>query len=449
MLPTHLAYLALGSNLGDRAANLYAALDALKHIGEIEDTAFLYETPPAYVLDQPPFLNSVCSLRTDLTPHELLSACKEIERNIGRTETIRFGPRTIDIDILFFDNLIVETEALTIPHPRLAERDFVLEPLCDLAPNLRHLQLGETMQTLWQRLKRDPLPRVMPVGKKLWHWGARTYVMGILNITPDSFSGDGLLHRNDRWIEQAVTQAERFAAAGVDVVDVGGYSTRPNHEDIPVEEEIRRVMPVIQSLRERIELPISIDTFRPAVAAAALDAGAQWINDVWGLRLFPELADLAVQRHAPLVIVHNRTRPLAAYAERLRVGGAAVDAGITEVIQQELAQSVVLAQKAGLPRWLRILDPGIGFGKTLDEHLALIKQLSEVRIGSYPLLFGASRKGFIGKVLGGVAADQRMAGTLALNVLAAERGADIVRVHDVEATVHAMRMTDAVLRLHR
>lgn len=444
MPSTHLVYLALGSNLGNRAANIHMAFDALQSVGEFVDTAFLYETPPAYVVDQPPFLNTVCCIQTQFSPQELLIACKKIETRIGRTETIRFGPRVIDIDILFYNDLVLETESLTIPHPRLIDRNFVLEPLCDLAPELRHPQTGETMQLLWQRLKADPLPRVMPVADQLWTWGARTYVMGILNVTPDSFSGDGLMH-GANWVEQAVVQAERFALAGADVIDIGGYSTRPGHEDLPIEEEIRRVVPVIESLRTRVDLPLSIDTFRPAVAAAALEAGAHWLNDVWGLRLFSEMAELATQARTPLVLMHNRTQPLPAYHDRLSTTAGNVYADLTSEIRQELRQSIEIARQAGLPRWLRIIDPGIGFGKTLEQHMLLIQNLAEVKFSAYPLLFGASRKGFIGKILGGIPAEQRMAGSLALNVLASERGADIVRVHDVEATVHAMRVTDAVV----
>jgi 2-amino-4-hydroxy-6-hydroxymethyldihydropteridine diphosphokinase len=312
----HTVYLALGTNLGDRAANIYSVLDALRAFATVEETAFLYETPPAYVLDQPAFLNTACRIRTSLSPTDLLIALKSIENQLGRQETIRFGPRVIDLDILFYDDLVLVSDDLAIPHSRLAERDFVLEPLCDMNPDLHHPQLDTSVRMLWQRLKKEPLARVMPTADQLWRWGAKTYVMGIINVTPDSFSGDGLIEDDDR-VARAVAQGQRFAAEGADILDVGGYSTRPNHEDVPIEEEIRRVAPVIRSLRENVGLPISVDTFRTPVATASLHAGAHWINDVWGLRLFSDLADLAVRHHAPLVVMHNRSQPLPAYHNRL------------------------------------------------------------------------------------------------------------------------------------
>jgi dihydropteroate synthase/2-amino-4-hydroxy-6-hydroxymethyldihydropteridine diphosphokinase len=440
-----MVYLALGTNLGDRAANLYAALDALRTFATVEETAFLYETPPAYVVDQPAFLNTACRIRTALSPTELLRALKVIETQLGRQPSIRFGPRIIDLDILFYDDLVLAADDLAIPHSRLAERSFVLEPLCDLDPDLRHPQLDTSVRMLWQRLDSDRLPRVMPTADRLWRWGAKTYVMGIINVTPDSFSGDGLAAGTDP-VDRAVEQARRFAAEGADILDVGGYSTRPNHEDVPIDEEIRRIVPVIRALREAVDLPISADTFRTPVAAAALEAGAHWINDVWGLRLFPDLADLAVRHRAPLVMMHNRFQPLPAYRHRLAETQGSVYADLIGEIRQELSESLEIARRAGLPRWLRILDPGVGFGKTLAQHTQLIDQLGLLKADKYPLLFGASRKSFIGKILGDLPADQRLEGTLAVNVLAVDRGADIVRVHDVEATVRAVRVADAVTR---
>lgn len=444
-MTNHLTYIALGSNLGDRAANIYAALDALRAVATVEETAFLYETPPAYVTDQPAFLNTVCRIGTALSPTDLLAALKAIERQLGRQPTIRFGPRTVDLDILFYDDLVLAADDLAIPHPRLAERDFVLEPLCDLNPDLRHPQLDTSVRMLWRRLNADPLPRVMPTGDQLWRWGAKTYVMGIINVTPDSFSGDGLAEDADP-VARAVDQARRFAAEGADILDVGGYSTRPNHEDVAVDEEIGRVVPVIRALTDAVDLPISIDTFRTPVAAAALEAGAHWINDVWGLRLFPDLADLAVRSRAPLVMMHNRFQPLSAYRDRLPSTKGSVYDDLIGEIRAELAESLAIARRAGLPRWLHILDPGVGFGKTLAQHRQLIDQLDQLKMDGYPLLFGASRKSFIGKLLGDLPADQRLEGTLAANVLAVDRGADIVRVHDVQATVRAVRVADAVTR---
>jgi dihydropteroate synthase/2-amino-4-hydroxy-6-hydroxymethyldihydropteridine diphosphokinase len=442
---THLAYLALGTNLGDRAANIHTALDALSAFAIVEETAFLYETPPAYVTDQPAFLNTACRIRTALGPLDLLRALKTIERELGRQESIRYGPRLIDVDILFYGDLVLESEEATIPHPRLAERDFVLEPLGDLAPDLRHPQMGSTVHELWQALNLAPLPRVMPTADRLWIWGEKSYIMGIINVTTDSFSDDGLAER-EAWVQAAVEQGERFAAEGADVLDVGGYSTRPGHSDISVEEEIGRVTPVIRGLVETVDLPISVDTFRAPVAEAALAAGAHWINDVWGLRIYPELGEMAARHRAPLVLMHNRFQPLEAYHARLAATRGKEYAELIGEIQQELSESLALARQAALPRWLRIVDPGIGFGKTLEHHLEIIDRLAELKVERQPLLFGSSRKSFIGQLFGGVAAGDRLEGTIATNVLAVDRGADIVRVHDVKAIARALRVTDAIVR---
>ncbi len=448
----HTVYWALGSNLGDRAAHLMRALQEMNAYVTVEETSFLYETPPAYVTDQPKFLNAVCRGTTELSPHELLDAIEETMKVMGRVRSLRYGPRIIDIDILFYDRIQLDTPELTIPHPRLPERDFVLEPLCDIAPALPHPLIGLTMRDLLAALKAPPLPRVMPVGDQLWTWGAQTYVMGILNVTPDSFSGDGLAQTlsPDELVASALERAAQFAEEGAHCLDVGGMSTRPNHALIPVEEELARVLPVIEALAANTKLPISIDTFRSEVATAALDAGAHLINDVWGLRYDRELASLAAKRGLPLVTMHNRVQPedplYQARISDMPFGPAADYTDVVSDINAELGQTLGLAQALGLPRWLLIADPGFGFGKDPAQQLELIDRLGEVRELGYPLLVGVSRKRFIGNVLGGLPPTERVEGTLATCVLAIDRGADILRVHDVRAVSRAARMADAIVR---
>ncbi|MCL4862179.1 MAG: dihydropteroate synthase [Caldilineaceae bacterium] len=456
MTKPHIVYLALGSNLGDRAAHLHTALRELRAYTNIEATSFLYETPPAYVTDQPKFLNAVCRVTTQLSPTDLLAALEATMAAMGRVRSLRYGPRIIDLDILFYDRVQIDTPDLTLPHPRLPERDFVLEPLCDIAPNLTHPLIGLTMRDLLSALKAPPLPRVMPLGQHLWTWGAKTYVMGIVNVTPDSFSGDGLAvnqHPTEQIVANAVAQAQGFVADGADCIDVGGMSTRPGHALIPVEEEMARVIPVVRALAEAVDAPISVDTFRSEVAQAALAAGAHLINDVWGLRYDRGLARLAAEAGVPLVVMHNRAAPEeAAYRARvmsLPFGPPGAYDDIIGDIADELAQSMALAQGLGLPRWLLIADPGLGFGKTLEQQLELIDRLDGLREGGYPLLFGPSRKRFIGAVLGGLPPEERVEGTLATCVLAIDRGADIIRVHDVRGAVRAARMTDAIVRQPR
>ena len=252
----------------------------------------------------------VCRVTTHLTPHELLAANEQLMYALGRRRTGQYGsPRPIDIDMVLYDDVQVQSKDLTIPHALMYERAFVLEPLCDIAPDLRHPVLGRTMRELLNALNAAPLAKVLPIGDHLWTWGQKTYIMGILNITPDSFSGDGLLREGKAVVERAVSLAQRFVAEGADCLDIGGISTRPGHALIPIEEELGRVVPVIKALSDAVNIPISIDTFRSEVAQAALEAGAQMINDIWGLRFDPALARLAADHVAPLIIMHNRAEP--------------------------------------------------------------------------------------------------------------------------------------------
>ncbi len=452
MSKSHVAYLALGSNLGDRAANIQRGLRALAPFASVEATSFLYETPPAYVLDQPKFLNAVCRVTTDLAPYDLLVALKATEDSLGRFKSIRFGPRSIDLDIIFYDDIQLELpdELLIIPHPRMAERGFVLEPMNDIAPTFVHPGLGATMQELLARLNEPALPRVMPLRDQLWSWQQKTYIMGIINATPDSFSGDGLLHNGSslaQQIDQAVMQAERFVADGADCLDIGGQSTRPGHQVISAEAEIERIEPVIKAVAQAVNVPISIDTFRSSVAQTALAAGASLINDVWGLAFDAKIGQLVLDNQVPLIVTHNRAQnddPI--YQQQLGARPAPVYGDIVQDIATELGDQLATAQGMGIPRWLLIADPGIGFGKTQEDHLALIQRLAELKATlPYPLLIGASRKSFIGKVLGGLPPAERDEATVALGVLALERGANILRVHDVRAMSRAARMAEAIL----
>jgi len=289
----------------------------------------------------------------------------------------------------------------------------------------------------------------LQAGSFTFEWGSRTYIMGILNVTPDSFSGDGLLSPSSPADPgRAVEQARRFLDAGCDVLDVGGESTRPGAAQVDAEEEIRRVIPIIRALR--LEFPqavISVDTYKAAVAKQAFDAGASLLNDVWGLRADPELAEVAAQYQAPVILMHNRSSP-ANVEVRERLGNAYLAASynnLLEDVKRDLLESVAIARKAGIPDERIILDPGIGFGKTVEQNLELIRRLDEIRALGFPVLLGPSRKSFIGYTLN-LPPDQRLEGTAAAVAVGITRGADIVRVHDVEAMVRVARMTDAIVR---
>ena len=282
-------------------------------------------------------------------------------------------------------------------------------------------------------------------------WGARTYVMAILNITPDSFSGDGLLASPSAFrdlTQAAVERAERFIAHGADILDVGGESTRPGSQPISAEQEMERVIPVIAALAERLpDALISVDTYKARVAEAALSAGARIVNDVWGLRGDPNLAAVIADFDATVILMHNRSNP-ASVEVRERLGNAYLGAeydDLLEDVKRELMESVERARVAGIADDKIILDPGIGFGKTVAQNLELINRLDEIRALGFPVLLGPSRKSFIGYTLD-LPPDQRLEGTAASVAVGITRGADIIRVHDVREMVRVARMTDAIVR---
>ncbi len=303
------------------------------------------------------------------------------------------------------------------------------------------------------------------IHNQVLEWGSRTYVMGILNVTPDSFSGDGLLYPSPTSqpppkfgrgseadavedVSAALAQARRYAAAGVDILDVGGESTRPGAQPVGADEELERVLPVIYSLVDQLpDTLISIDTYKASVAEAALEAGAHIVNDVWGLRAAPELAAIVERFRVPVILMHNRSNPKTTEV-RDRLGGRYIGVeydDLLEDVKRELMESVAIAHVAGISDEHIILDPGIGFGKTVAQNLELLDRLGEIRALGYPILLGPSRKSFIGYTLD-LPPEQRLEGTASTVAVGIARGADIIRVHDVEAMARVAKMTDAIVR---
>jgi dihydropteroate synthase len=270
-------------------------------------------------------------------------------------------------------------------------------------------------------------------------WGERTYVMGILNLTPDSFSGDGL--GDD--IEAAVARAKHSVDEGADIIDIGGESTRPGTSPVSADEELRRVIPVIERLSGELAAPISIDTYKSAIASRALEAGATMINDQWGLKRDTRLADLAAEWNVPLILMSNQ-RDKGGYDASLKRDTAYYDDPIFEVILS-LKRSLGIALKSNVPLENIILDPGIGFGKTWQQDLEVIRRLGELRELERPILIGPSRKSFIGRVLD-LPVHDRLEGTAAAVAIGIARGADMVRVHDVKEMAQVCRMSDAIIR---
>jgi dihydropteroate synthase len=288
----------------------------------------------------------------------------------------------------------------------------------------------------------------LAVGKFQFDWGERTYVMGILNITPDSFSGDGLLATENAH-SVAMDQARRFVRAGVDILDIGGESTRPGAQMVGEAEELERVIPVVKAVAAELDVLISIDTYKAAIAEAALQAGAHMVNDVWSLQADPDLAGVAARFRAPVILMHNRSSW--AHAEvKEKLGGRYVgipyDDLLTDICR-ELLESVAIAHQAGIADEHIILDPGIGFGKSVEQNLELLDRMGEIRALGYPVLLGPSRKSFIGYTLN-LPPEQRLEGTAAAVAVGIARGADIIRVHDVPEMMRVVRMTDAIVRRH-
>jgi dihydropteroate synthase len=276
-------------------------------------------------------------------------------------------------------------------------------------------------------------PAATRIGKRLFAWGERTYLMGIVNVTPDSFSGDGLLADGaSSVVDRAVEQAVRMVDEGADLIDVGGQSTRPGHADIPLDEEIGRSVPVIRAIRETLpDVPISIDTTRADVAAAAIEAGADLVNDVWGVAAEDRLLAFAAERKLPVVLMHNRAQ--ARYANV-----------VAEVIA-DLSRALDRALAAGIAWEMTIVDPGIGFGKTAEQNIAVLHDLALLGVLGRPMLLGTSRKSTIGKVLD-LGPDQRVEGTMATTALGVAAGADIMRVHDMLPNARVAKMADAIVR---
>ncbi len=267
---------------------------------------------------------------------------------------------------------------------------------------------------------------ILTLRSRRFEWGRRTYLMGVLNLSPDSFSGDGVTR-----VADAVEQARRFADDGADLIDVGGQSTKPGFEELSIEEEKHRVVPAIEAIVRATSLPLSIDSYRAPVVEAALDAGADMINDIWGFRRDPEVAVLAAKRNVPAVIMHNQR------GRQFQDVIGDVNAG--------LAASQEIAAVAGVGSENLIVDPGFGFGWSVEHNLEMLRRLGELSRIGLPLLVGTSRKSTIGTVLER-SESERIWGTAATTAVAIMNGADMIRVHDVAEMIEVSRMTDAIVR---
>ncbi|AMD19565.1 HCL586Wp [Eremothecium sinecaudum] len=515
------AILAFGSNIGDRFANIERALAFLNEAPKVKvlRVSSLFESVPMYYRDQDIFLNGVVEISTELEPEELLKLCKDIEYNkMNRFKEFDNGPRVIDLDIIRYKNsenedVLVTTKDLVIPHPRILERTFVLEPLCELVsvndrhpitaePYHNHLKQlyskGNKEDLLWKvvplptlknnergsnrflRFKREFIPDVF-TGELIPRSNSETYVMGILNVTPDSFSDGCEDYKNvTAVIERAKAMVNCVLSLHSNViVDIGGCSTRPGSLPATLEEELERTIPIIRALRKCDEIPqekliISIDTFRSEVARQAVEAGIDIINDISGGQLDPEILSVAAANpHVAYVLSHNRfkktdiedSKPSSDTETGDEVSefilGASNNSKETSFIRglcSELADFYLLAMKHGVKRWQLILDPGIGFGKVGSQNMDIIRQTPLVKNYSclkgaeyvsfcnIPVLLGPSRKKFIGTIIQEVDAGQRDFATGAIVACSVGFDADIVRVHDVVNCSKTTKLADALYK---
>lgn len=275
-------------------------------------------------------------------------------------------------------------------------------------------------------------------------WGTRTYLMGVINVTPDSFSGDGVLKEND-WVPAAVEQGVRMESEGADILDVGGESTRPGATPVSLEDELSRVIPVITALSNAVTIPLSIDTYKAEVARLAIEAGARMVNDVWAFRKDAAMAHVVARSGVPVVLMHNRSGE---HATSAGLGARFVATHYEDLLRNisaGLRTSADEALAAGIKKENIILDPGIGFGKTVEQNLELVRRFAEFKNLGFPLLAGPSRKSFVGYTLN-LPPEERLEGTAAATTLLIERGADIIRVHDVAAMKRVATLTDAIVR---
>ncbi|MFQ6003070.1 MAG: dihydropteroate synthase [Candidatus Zixiibacteriota bacterium] len=269
--------------------------------------------------------------------------------------------------------------------------------------------------------------------KRILDLSSRAHLMGILNVTPDSFSDGGKFLRT----EDAVRRGIKMAEEGADIIDVGGESTRPGSDPVTIEEELSRVIPVIEALSQKIDIPISIDTYKSEVAKKALDAGAEMINDISALRFDPQMKKIADEYQVPIVLMHIKGTP------KNMQENPYYDDVITEITEY-LKQSIEIAQKAGIGREKIIIDPGIGFGKRLEDNLNILKNLKKFSILDCPILVGPSKKSFIGKILD-LPVEERLEGSLAALAVSIMNGANIIRVHDVKESKRVATLVDAIL----
>eukprot|EP01083_Nonionella_stella_P088772 247625_1 len=477
-------YLGLGSNLGNRVSNINKCLQHIQSIASIQQTSFLYESQPMYYTSQSPFLNAAVSIESSMDPTNLLNQLKHIEKRLmNREENFKNGPRIIDIDILcgfqnskeiHFQNPFDSTPFhVQIPHPMITERNFVLTPLADLIPHHKltpHNQtVHELSQTLLQKDASHNLTQVLPLKTRGDHsilhaidnsdhsLKHKTLLMAILNITPDSFSDGGTwMHDTGRILQYLDTQIN-VNKTQIDIIDIGGQSTRPNSQRLSVQQELDRIMPVLQCIHTHFDdIPISVDTYSSDVAKTCVSGGyGDIINDISGGTMDECMYDVVAELGMPYVCMHLRGDPSTMQNEcNLKYGHDVRE--VLPIVTQELHQRVSNAQRAGVAAWNIILDPGIGFAKTSEQNQCLLQNMHQIKNNSkYPILSGCSRKSYLNQILGddivakGADSKEKIIGTQAAVTASIFSGADIIRVHDLYTMDVTRRVSDSIFNVNK
>lgn len=515
----HVAFIAIGSNI-NQMENITKALKKLKTYDiTLESTSSMYISKPMYHLDQPDFFNAVAKVSfVDHSPHKLLEILKEIEyQHLARIKEIENGPRTIDLDILLYDNVQINTSNLIIPHKLMLERTFVLQPLCELLPpDQTHPISAESFHDHLQQLltnkpedhvQKDssllqfiPVPRISTKENIMKfdqiNYKSPTLLMGILNMTPDSFSDAGKYYSSS--LDEIIEEAGKLVQQGAQIIDIGGVSTRPGSLEPSEEEEIERVLPLVKKIRESTDpslanVLISVDTYRSNVARQCLEAGADIINDISMGRYDEHIFQVVAEYGCPYIMNHSRGTPqtmskLTKYQPNKNddiieyvidpKSGQQESLNNPELnnflngVSRELSLQILKSFRAGVKKWQVILDPGVGFAKDLNQNLAIIANgsffkkysiqvnlqsqgdpLSQTHLLTYlsfngmSVLIGASRKKFLGTITGNVdSPSDRVMATAATVTSSIEQHADFVRVHDVDKCKDVVITSDAIYK---
>jgi dihydropteroate synthase/2-amino-4-hydroxy-6-hydroxymethyldihydropteridine diphosphokinase len=422
--------IALGGNLPSREGAHRETLRRTLPFIELEGLKIVarssvWLTEPVPRSNHPWYANQVIEVTTTLPAADVLAALHRIEARFERARSVRDAPRTLDLDLIAYHDAIITTPDLSVPHPRMHQRAFVLAPLFEIAPAFRHPKSGDTVQHMLAQSDQTGICRLRDV----------PMIMGVVNVTPDSFSDAEPLIESD----QAIAHAIQLMDEGADILDIGGESTRPGATPVAPSEEQRRIMPVIEAIAkiaaERGRL-ISVDTRYSTTMALAIKAGATMINDVSALG-DPKSAALLAEAKLPIVLMHMQGTP-----ETMQVNPAYDD--VVADVARFLSAACNRAIAAGIEPNQIWVDPGIGFGKTLAHNVALLNATAHFSAGGRKTLIGASRKGFIARIDRDGAASERLGGSIAAALAAAARGATAIRVHDVAQTRQALAVWSAV-----